>query len=347
MRERDHVLIVGGGIAGLTLATALDPARFRVTLVEERPERAGAGTVLALWQGAMTALDDVGVGQRIRAASTTAAHGTLRDRAGGVLLQHSSPNLTFAPRPEIVAALESALPEDVTRLTRGVTEPRALADELGADLVVGADGVRSVCRQAAFAGTAPRATDWIALRGHRPGPPVATPTEWWQPGGVFGITPGPQGAAWFCALRAPGDMIQAPPLEEALALATDRFGEGDPLLPQILADGGGDADVQRILLAPPLRRSIADGLVLIGDAAHGMAPNLGRGANEAILDATALARALHGHGTKGGPRAFHRRRHATTQALRAASSLALRTATTRRAARVRDHVLRALPQQHR
>lgn len=336
---REHILIVGGGIAGLALAAALDPRQFRVALVEERPDRAGAGTVLALWRGAMTALDDLGVGERVRTVSVTDDRGTLRDARGEILLRRRVPQLCFAPRPELVDALEEAIPADVTRLTREVTDPRALA----ADLVVGADGVRSACRQVAFAGTAPVVTEWVALRGHLPGPPPDGPTEWWGPGSLFGITPGPRGAAWFCAVR--GGETGAPSLDDALALATTHFGDWDPLLPQVLARVGPAADVQRVLLAPPLRRSVADGLVLIGDAAHGMAPNLGRGANEAIRDATVLAQMLHRHGTKGGPLAFHRRRHVPTQALRVVSSLALRTATNGRLAPARDRVLRIMPQQ--
>uniref|UniRef100_UPI0034D35D6B FAD-dependent oxidoreductase n=1 Tax=Raoultella terrigena TaxID=577 RepID=UPI0034D35D6B len=104
--------------------------------------------VLALWRGAMADLDRLGVGERIRSASVTSDHGTIRDAAGQVLVRHRTPQLCFAPRPEIIAALESALPPGVTRLTREVTDPRALAAEVAADLVVGADGVRSVCRQA-------------------------------------------------------------------------------------------------------------------------------------------------------------------------------------------------------
>ena len=343
MPSREHVLVVGGGIAGLTLAAELDPRRVRVTLVEERPERAGAGTVLALWSGAMDALDAIGVGERVRAASVTATRGTLRNAAGGVLVSRATPPLTFAPRPEIVAALEAALPSGPICLTREVTDPRALAAEVGADLIVGADGVRSICRQSAFAGSAPVPTDWIALRGHLDRE-VTTPTEWWGPGGVFGTTPGPRGGAWFCAVRA-DRALQPPPRPEALALAAGHLGDWDPLLPEILAEAGGEADVQRLLLAPPLRRRTADDLVLIGDAAHGMAPNLGRGANEAIGDAHLLAQLLHRHGTKGALAPFARRRHARSQALRAASSAALRTATTTRLARVRDHALRMVRQE--
>lgn len=342
MAPRHHVLVVGGGIAGLALSASLDPRRVRVTLVEERPERAGAGTVLALWRGGRDALDAIGVGDQVRSSSFPVQRGTLRDPDGGVLHDRRIPPLWFTPRPDLVATLESALPEQVQRLTREVTDPRALAAEVGADLVVGADGVRSVCRQAAFEGTAPVRTDWIALRGHLPGPPVDSATEWWGPGGLFGLTPGPQGAAWFCAVRADHRSVTIDPAA-ALALAKGAFGDWDPRVRGILEQVGQAADAQRVLLAPPLRDIVGDGQVLIGDAAHAMSPNLGRGANEALRDGVALAEALHRHGTKGAPAAFRRRRHVTGQVMRVTASVAMRTATTRRAAPLRDGVLRLLP----
>lgn len=334
--------MVGGGIAGLALAATLDPRRVRVTLVEERPERAGAGTVLALWRGGRDALDTIGVGERVRSSSLPAGRAALRGPDGAVLHARRVPTLWFAPRPDLVATLESAVPEAVTRLTREVTDPRALAAEVGADLVVGADGVRSVCRQHSFTGSAPVVTDWVALRGHLPGPPVGTATEWWGPGGLFGLTPGPRGGAWFCAVRADHRSMTVDPAE-ALALARGHFGDWDPLLPQVLTEVGHEADAQRVLLAPPMRTSTDAGLVLIGDAAHAMSPNLGRGATEALRDAVALADAIHHRGTKGAPAAFRRRRHATGQVLRTTASLGMRTATTRRGAALRNGLLRAVP----
>lgn len=337
VRPHEHVLVIGGGVAGLALAAALDPRRVRVTLVEERPERAGAGTVLAMWRGGRVALDAIGVGERVRSTSFPADRALLRD-ATGRGLHDIAPSLWFTPRSELVAALEGALPDSVTRLTRLVTDPRALATQVGADLVVGADGVRSAVRQHAWPGTAPVITDWIALRGHLPGPPEHTATEWWGPGGLFGTTPGPQGAAWFCAVRGGRGTTLDP--ADALALARGHFADWDPRTREILAAVGEQGDTQRILLAPRLRTSADDGLVLIGDAAHAMSPNLGRGANEALEDAVALAVMIHRHGTKGAPHAFSRRRHLRGQVLRTAASFGLRAATTRRAAPARDALLR-------
>ena len=62
-------LIVGGGIAGLTLAAALDPSRFDITLVEAQPERT-TGAALGLWPGARRTLarrEPGGLTTRIRA----------------------------------------------------------------------------------------------------------------------------------------------------------------------------------------------------------------------------------------------------------------------------------------
>ena len=335
-----HVLVVGGSVAGLTLAAALDPRRVRVTLVEERPERAAGGTLLALWRGALSALDEVGVGERVRAAGFPEDLLALRDARGRVLTRQRVPRLHFTPRAALIAALDAALPDTVVRLTRQVHDPCALAAQIGADLIVGADGVRSVCRRRAFPGAEPVITDWVALRGHLSRPHEET-SEWWGPGGLFGVTPGPEGTGWFCAVRD-DDRRLTVDLEETLALAADHFRDWDPLLGEILARAGAAADAQRILVAPPLRRLVDGQIVLIGDAAHAMTPNLGRGANEAIRDAVVLARMIHRHGTKAGPRAFERRRHVLGQGLRVAASLAMRTATSRRAAPA-HRALRLLP----
>lgn len=337
----EHVLIVGGSVAGLALAASLDPRRVRVTLVEERPERAVGGTLLALWPGTLADLDRLGIGDEVRDAGFPEQYVTLRDVQGRVLTRRRVPRLLFTPRAALIAALDAAVPTGVERLTHQVHEPRTLADELDAGLVVGADGVRSICRRTAFPGSEPVVTDWVALRGHLARPHEAT-SEWWGPGGLFGLTPGPQGSAWFCAVRADGRSLQVEQ-QDVLDRATGHFADWDPALGEILATAGRDADAQRILTAPPLRRVVDGSLVLIGDAAHAMTPNLGRGASEAIRDAAVLAQMVHRHGTKGTPDAYARRRHLIGQGLRVGASLAMRSVTSARLTPLREGVLRLLP----
>lgn len=53
-----------------------------------------------------------------------------------------------------------------------------------------------------------------------------------------------------------------------------------------------------------LRRPYRDGIIFIGDAAHRASPQLGQGANMALLDAAALARALGEFGPNDAPAAY-------------------------------------------
>ena len=94
--------------------------------------RAGAGTVLAMWRGGRDALDMIGVGERVRSSSLPADRVALRGPGGAVLHARGVPTLWFAPRPDLVAALEAAVPEAVTRLTRD--QVRAIAEAKMPDL---------------------------------------------------------------------------------------------------------------------------------------------------------------------------------------------------------------------
>ena len=80
--------------------------------------------------------------------------------------------------------------------------------------------------------------------------------------------------------------------------------------------------------------------MLVGDAAHGMTPNLGRGACEALIDAVTLADLLNSSPLPEALRAYNRRRLLRSQALRVASSAMARLALAERAQPLRDGLLR-------
>ncbi|WP_326968597.1 FAD-dependent oxidoreductase [Arthrobacter sp. CG_A4] len=74
----------------------------------------------------------------------------------------------------------------------------------------------------------------------------------------------------------------------ALEATRERYsGEFAGLGRVLMAATPGGTLVQRIWTAPLLARYARDGVVLVGDAAHAMTPNLGRGAGEALIDAAA------------------------------------------------------------
>lgn len=63
---RQTVSIIGGGIAGLALAASLDPARFDVTVNEQRDGLPAVGTSLAVWPAAQRALGRLGILDAVR-----------------------------------------------------------------------------------------------------------------------------------------------------------------------------------------------------------------------------------------------------------------------------------------
>lgn len=145
-----------------------------------------------------------------------------------------------------------------------------------------------------------------------------------------------------------------PSVETSLAMwpeaqrALDEVG----ILPAIRAAGSGFGGMalvaatpegtlaQRIWTVPYLTRYARDGAVLVGDAAHGMTPNLGRGACGALIDAVTLADLLNTRPLREALATYSKRRLLHSQALRVASSAMTRLALAEGAQPLRDALLK-------
>jgi 2-polyprenyl-6-methoxyphenol hydroxylase-like FAD-dependent oxidoreductase len=80
-------------------------------------------------------------------------------------------------------------------------------------------------------------------------------------------------------------------------------------------------------------------LVLVGDAAHAMTPNLGRGGCEALLDAITLGRLLGELPTAAALSIYDRERVWPSQRLRVASGALMRVALAERMQPARDRLI--------
>lgn len=333
----EAITIIGGGIAGLALAASLDPDRFDVTVHEQREQLPAVETSLAMWPGAQRALDAVGILPAIRAAGSSFGGMALRDVAGKLWLRADVDGVTGISRAELLRQLEAAVPDSVDRVYGTVA---SLPDS---GLLVGADGVHSVVRRTLWGpGSEARLSPYLALRGIVSEPvPAEEGGEYWGRGELFGIAPASRERTyWYASYRSdvgPGGIGVA----QALDRTRDRFAGKAAGIRRVLAAATPESTLaQRIWTVPALRGYAAgEKAVLIGDAAHGMTPNLGRGACEALIDAVTLGGLLNSRSLPEALRAYNRRRLLRSQALRLASSAMTRIVLADAGQPLRDRVL--------
>ncbi|WP_018654133.1 FAD-dependent oxidoreductase [Actinomadura flavalba] len=346
------VIVVGAGVGGLTAALLLARCGRRVTVLERAPDPGRAGAALALFPNGLSVLYGLGLRDALREQAYATRSGAIRlgshvvradlpDFGGG--LDHALV-LTRARLADVLLAAVRAEPRVTLRL--GARAERAWPDgrvrvdgvDLRADLVIGADGVGSVVRGGGRFGVRRTPTSTLTLRALVPGEPFrADAAEHWGAAGLaIGVPVG--GGRSYLALSAARGPLRAAmehgDLDGVRRHASALLPGADTAFAAIPSfDAFYRAPVERVRC-----RRWADGrLVLLGDAAHAMAPHLGQGANGAILDAFALTVAP-------SLTAYERRRRATTTRLALLADAYRRTAETLTAPgvrHVRDRAVRA------
>jgi 2-polyprenyl-6-methoxyphenol hydroxylase-like FAD-dependent oxidoreductase len=311
------VLIAGGGIAGLALAHALSRIRIDWELVERAPAWAPVGAGIVLGVNAMAVMRRLGLDDAVRARGAPLAELAITDARDRVLGRTDLGRL--APRfgPSIAihrAALHEVLAEAAGGGVRlGTTieslEPagervRVRSDDgLQGDfaLVVGADGLRSRTRSQLFGEVPPVYAGYTCWRlvVQRP-PDLARGQEMWGRGRRFGIVP-IDGTRVYCfaVANAPAGTVDPP--EGRVERFRERFaGFGGPV-PAILEQVERPEQLLHNDLEEVVQRPWHRGrCVLVGDAAHGMTPNMGQGAAMALEDVCVLAELLAAPGALAG-----------------------------------------------
>lgn len=314
------VIVVGGGIGGLTTAVALARRGVAVDVLEARPTLGELGAGLTLWPNALAALARLGLDGAVREQGHELRTMSVHDRRGRALgeievarlahrLGHPSVGIT-RPRLHGVlvdAARDAGIPVHVGARCVAV-EPvaggrRALLEDgraMHADLVVGADGLNSAVR-AQLHGDTPTYAGYLAWRAVSD---VELPTwcadsmTWRGPDRLAGAVRQSRGSFWYVTRTRAED---------------DRGHDTDPArLPEELGDW--HAPLVELIAGTPAEIVHVTGLydrpprwgrgpvTLLGDAAHPMRPSLGQGACQALEDALALADAVG----DGGPHPLRR-----------------------------------------
>ncbi len=318
--------IVGGGIGGLTLALALRRRGLAADVYEQAAELREIGAAVALSANATRELDRLGCLDAIAAQATEPREVIWRgwrddariasfpvELEGAYRTRFGAPYFGIH-RADLQKVLGSAHGPDRLHLGHrliGITEHRTGLDLTFAnghraevDILIGADGVRSQVRRfiageerAAYSGTS-------AFRGivpvrDLPSLPDPRALQFWMGPDAhllhYAIGPDGGDVNFFAVVEGPArwthETWTAPVEPDA---ATRAFAGWHPAVIEMV---GAVAHSVRwgLFTVQPLRTWRRGRAVLLGDAAHGMLPHHGQGANTTIEDAITLAELLPAH----------------------------------------------------
>ena len=310
MSEIETVLIVGGGIAGLTLGRALHREGLTVELIERSTEWRAEGGGIAVQPNGMRVLRTLGLDGAVERSGQRSRRWSFCDEAGDLLSENDLEALWGDVGPfigiertrlqQILVAGVEGVRCRLGTFVLGISQHDdrvsvAFSDGRfgNYDLVVGADGITSAVRSLVFDAIAPSYTGAMAWRSVTPIRPrgLAGLQFLLGEGCFFGLCPVGEGHTYgFGNITAPRTHE---PMVGRLNRLRSHFAGFGGIVQEYLAALESD---EQIHCAPvdwvALDRWHASRVVLVGDAAHASLPMMGQGGCMAMEDACVLAETL-------------------------------------------------------
>ena len=304
------ILIAGGGIAGLSLCNALGK-NHNITLVEKAHQLRSNGTGILLNINAMDVLGKMGLGDEVKKRGTPLVNFSIINTAGKVLstmttsthIQNQGLEMVSINRSELHNALASRCNgsdllldtriESLKQIDNKVQVKLSNNEQRLVDLVIGADGANSKTREMIGDAVQLRYSGYTCWRClvHQ-NPEIDRPVEIWGLGKRLGIVPLGNNETYIFLVKN----ARHEPNQSSQISITD-------LLPQFSEFQAITGDLFTRLKTPT--RVVHDNLydmptpffgeqaiILVGDAAHAMTPNMGQGAGMAIEDAYLLSKII-------------------------------------------------------
>jgi 2-polyprenyl-6-methoxyphenol hydroxylase-like FAD-dependent oxidoreductase len=310
---RLSIIVVGGGIGGLSLARELVLAGLGVVVLERAPKLGAVGAGIIMNPNAMAVLEANGLASCVRARSAPyLARDTFDHRGRHLATREYRPLYAdgrlavgaLLHRAHLLECLYEGLPAGTVHLDTQIRHLDAAPDRVRvesesgrvftADVLVGADGIRSTVRARFFG---PNEPEYLGYRSHRFVVPNADGlvhfTEFLGRGQRVGLVPigGGQLYVWttFNSPRA----SRAWALESVEAFRASFADFTDSRVRRAFGalestDGVVCTDIEEIRQPEWARGRVA----LLGDAAHALTPNMGQGAGMAMEDAAVLVQEL-------------------------------------------------------
>jgi FAD-dependent urate hydroxylase len=287
--ERARILVVGAGLGGLALARALGQAGLVPQVIERASGWEMAGTGMYLPANGVRALRVLGLEQAVAARAVKIPRQRLLDHRGRLLAEIDLSELwgdigpcLALPRADLHAILREGVPVQMGRTIRSLERldgPVQVTFNDGSggefDLVVGADGLHSTVRRLAVDLRPPVPVGQHSWRFLATCPPeVATWTVMLGRGASF-LTVPVGGGLVYCYADSTTDSVTSGDQSQRLREQFAGFAAPVPELLEQLQDS------TRVHVAP-IEQVAAEqwgrgAVVLVGDAAHGMSPNMAEG----------------------------------------------------------------------
>lgn len=300
-----RIAIIGAGIGGLTAALAFKQKGFNVTVYENATEIKPVGAGIGIANNAMQIFKKLGIHKKIENAGVKVSSMNITDHnlqslsvmdLKGFEVKYGVCNVSIHR-----AVLQNILAEEIgfenIKLSKRLlkieqTDNVKLFFEDNsietADIVIAADGIKSIVRNQLFDSSQIRDTNQICWRGVSkmalPNQYTNKAVEAWGKGKRFGFVQiNNQEVYWYAVVN------------ESLVKQTendlqDLFAEFNSDVLEIIENTSEDTVIKnRIIDLKPIHKWYDKNVCLLGDAAHATTPNLGQGACQAIEDAYILA----------------------------------------------------------
>ncbi|WP_229052554.1 alpha/beta hydrolase fold domain-containing protein [Aeromicrobium sp. Leaf350] len=349
------IIIVGGGIGGLTAAAALRHHGIDVLVLERADELTEIGAGVQVAANGTIVMRELGLEPALAKVATVPERYDYRDLATGELLYIAPLGATAADwygakmynvhRADLVDILRDALPEECVRLgsavagvdhdAEGVTVRLASGELIRGDAVVGADGIHSVVRDLIVGPEEKQFANILMWR-------ALIPRERLQ-----GLDLPVAGNNWFGVQRniisywVREDLYSVLAAVPAPEVHRESWTDTSDTAELLRSFEGAEPKVRRMLEAidstfitgmyyrDPIPTWTQGRVTLLGDAAHAMVPYLAQGACQAMEDAWTLAVCLERHGSSGIAEAlieYERRRQPRTTRIQAGARFAVKMA---------------------
>lgn len=350
-----RIVIVGGGIGGLTAALTLRHHGIEAIVLERAAQLSEIGAGIQIAANGTLVLRELGLEPALAAVATVPERYDYRDLATGRLLYLAPLGQEAAGRygalmynvhrADLVDLLHAALPAGTVRLgaecatiaqdTRQARVTLTTGEVIEADAVIGADGIHSAVRTALRGPEEKQFANilmWRALipKGKLKGLPLPVAGNNWFGTGRNVISYWVRPDLYSILAAVPATEVRRESWTESgdIGELLDSFQGAEPTI-QAMLGAVESSFITGMYYRDPIPNWSTGRITLLGDAAHAMVPYLAQGACQSIEDAWVLAVCLKNHGAQGVEAAlleYERRRQPRTTRIQAGARFAVKMA---------------------